>query len=191
MEQDVYITPDYAIEPMLELLDIPYDATFLEPCKGTGAIYNRINCVQRYYAEISEGIDYLSYKPPTKIDFIVTNPPFSLALDFLVKSLGEADLVVYLLRLNFLGSITRHDFWKSNQPTHLYALSKRPCFVWVCKGHKGAPHGCGNMYAPGSTRICEYCGGKVAPGTDSNDYGWFCWDRTGDILKKSPGIDVL
>ena len=34
-----------------------------------------------------------------------------------------------LLRLNYLGSITRHDWWKEYSPTSLYVLSKRPSFT--------------------------------------------------------------
>lgn len=33
-----------------------------------------------------------------------------------------------MLRINFLGSIARHEWWKNNQPTALYVLSKRPSF---------------------------------------------------------------
>lgn len=63
------------------------------------------------------------------VDLIVTNPPFSLSMEFLTKSLSEAQTVVYLLRLNYLGSAERKTFWKQNQPTHLYVLSNRPSFT--------------------------------------------------------------
>jgi hypothetical protein len=55
--------------------------------------------------------------------------PYSLALPFLRKSLSEADTVVYLLRLNFLGSVTRKRFWDAYPPTHLFTITPRPRFV--------------------------------------------------------------
>jgi hypothetical protein len=187
---DAYSTPGYSIEPMLDLIHIPHISTFLEPCRGRSAIYNRIRCHRRYHAEIAEGNDYLTYVPPGKVNIIITNPPFSLAVDFLKKSLSEADTVVYLLRLNFLESVARHDFWKAHKPSHLFGLSKRPVFVWACKGVKGAKKGCGALYEPESTRVCEVCGGRVAPGTDACGYGWYCWDKAG-LIKAAPGVDVL
>lgn len=190
---DAYSTPGYTIEPLLDIVYIPHVSSFLEPCRGRGHIYDRIKCHRRFHAELAEGVDYLSYVPPDRINVIITNPPFSLALDFLKKSLSEAEVVIYLLRLNFLESMERHDFWKMNRPTHLFALSRRPIFVWVCKGRKvdGVQQkGCGAMYEPESTRVCEVCGGKVAPGSDATGYGWFCWDRVG-YVNAIPGIDVL
>ena len=34
-----------------------------------------------------------------------------------------------LLRLNYLGSITRHEWWKSSPPIAIHVLSKRPSFT--------------------------------------------------------------
>ena len=34
-----------------------------------------------------------------------------------------------LLRINYLGSISRHQWWKENTPTALHVLSKRPSFT--------------------------------------------------------------
>ena len=85
------------------------------------------NHIEKQYAEIQKGKDYL--KVNFKSDLIVTNPPFSLALEFLEKSLREAEVVVYLLRLNFLGSQKRKPFWEKNPPSHIFVLSKRPSFT--------------------------------------------------------------
>jgi hypothetical protein len=130
---------------------IPYNITFLEPCKGEeGRIIERITCHRRLWCEIAEGFDYLAYQPERRADLIITNPPFSQALEFLQKSLAEADCVIYLLRLNFLESRKRRAFWQANPPTHLLALAERPCFT-------------------GDGR------------TDATGYGWFCWDKRGFV----------
>ena len=189
--QDMYPTPQAPIDALLNVLD--YSGTwerFHEPCKGTGAIYDRVQFKQKSYDEISEGKDYLTnLYPPHNFDLIITNPPFSLALDFLEKSLYEAYTVIYLLRLNFLGSQTRRPFWQANRPSHVLVLSERPCFAWTCKGKAGGK-GCGASYLPESTRVCTQCGCRVAPGTDSIEYAWFCWDR-GGFVTLEPGVHVL
>jgi hypothetical protein len=64
--------------------------------------------------------------------------------------ISEAHTVVYLLRLNFLGSAKRKPFWDAHPPTHLLTITPRPSFV--------------------------------NGGSDSCEYGWFCWDRGGRVL---------
>lgn len=71
---------------------------------------------------------YLAWQPRRVSDLIITNPPFSLALAFLQKSLGEARTVISLLRLNFLGSQKRRAFWQEDRPSHVLVLAERPSF---------------------------------------------------------------
>jgi len=71
--------------------------------------------------------DFLEWTGNT--DLIITNPPFSLEQEFITKSCKQAETVIMLLRLNYLGSITRHEWWKEYSPTSLYVLSKRPSFT--------------------------------------------------------------
>lgn len=126
---DLYPTPAPPIDALLGVMHIRPLMRFHEPCRGTGAIYDRIDCSSKSYCEITEGIDYLARVSHFRYDLIITNPPFSLALEFLQKSLREAATVVYLLRLNFLGSQKRRAFWQANRPSHVLVLSKRPCFT--------------------------------------------------------------
>lgn len=126
---DLYPTPAPAIDALLGAMNVRPWMLFHEPCLGTGAIYNRIQCRHKSYCEITDGIDYLTHAAPQRYDLIITNPPFSLALEFLQKSLQEADTVIYLLRLNFLGSQKRRPFWRENRPSHVLVLAERPCFT--------------------------------------------------------------
>jgi hypothetical protein len=136
--------------------------TFLEPCRGDGAIANLIPPhVEQHWAEIEDGRDYLEHAW-RDLDLIITNPPFSLALEFLTKSLREARTVCYLLRLNFLGSGCRQSWWNSNRPTHVLPLAQRPRFAL-------------NKH------------GKL--GSDATEYAWFCWDRGGLVL--APWLEVM
>ena len=158
---DLYPTPAPAIDALLNVMHYSPLIRFHEPCKGAGAIYDRVDCANKSYCEISEGIDYLQRVVHFTGDLIITNPPFSLALEFLQKSLQEADTVVYLLRLNFLGSQKRKAFWQANPPSHVLVLSKRPCFT-----------------GDGRTDSIEI------------EYAWFCWDR-GGFVTLPPGVHVL
>jgi hypothetical protein len=101
LAQDVYPTPGYCVDKLLPWLDLNgrngQPLTFFEPCRGDGAIYDRLPAEARKgHCEIREGTDYLA-TPVGRQDIIITNPPYSLALPFLQKSLSEADTVVYLL----------------------------------------------------------------------------------------------
>lgn len=124
--QDAYYTPQYTINLILEKIDLSKVSSSLEPCRGDGRIYNLLPDV-KHWCEMGEGRDYLKIDY-SEIDLIVTNPPFSLAIDFLRKSLLEAKTVVYLMRLEILGSRKRNRFWSENPPSHLYVLSERPSF---------------------------------------------------------------
>jgi len=74
--------------------------------------------------------DYFEHGPPTPefYQVIMTNPPFSLAMEFITRSLDSScRYVVMLLRLNYLGSEKRHDFMRKHAPD-LYVLPNRPSF---------------------------------------------------------------
>jgi len=128
-ENDFYPTPVYSVKPLLDLIDWSRVNSFLEPCQGNGAIYDLVDTPIKQWAEINKGIDYLTTSF-SKRDLIITNPPFTLAKEFLAKSLTESDCVCYLLRLNYLGSSKRKPFWdKIGTPDKLLVLSKRPSFT--------------------------------------------------------------
>jgi hypothetical protein len=187
VENDSYQTPKSTLEPLLPYLELSDIKFFLEPCKGEGNIIDLIKpllpetCVTEY-AELTEGRDYFTHEFK-QVDLIITNPPFSKALEFLEKSLKEAKTVIYLLRLNFLASQKRREFWSTYPPDHIFVLSTRPCFVWKCK-----TKGCKKKY-PVGTKVCS-CGGKVGPGTDATEYAWFVWDTAG-IVNINQWLTVL
>lgn len=129
-ENDFYATPPDAVEAIFARISCDAEAIAFEPCRGSGSITNKFTCNTVYYCELSEGIDFLADRPLPLVDLTVTNPPFSLAQEFITKSLQHTrGIVAYLLRLNFLGSQKRKDWWQSRRPSHLYILSKRPSFT--------------------------------------------------------------
>jgi len=131
-EHDYYPTPEYCIQSLFSVIDfknLKDEMTFAEPCRGEAqAIYKHLPEGSQY-CELSEGKDYLKSTWEQRPDCIITNPPFSLAVEFLEKSLGEADVSIYLLRLGFLESKVRLGFHQKNPVNHLIVLSKRPSFT--------------------------------------------------------------
>ena len=126
---DVYPTPAYCIDLLLPYIDLSRVRRFLEPCKGTGVIYDKVAVPHKHWCEIAEDRDYLTTEFEDRFDLIVTNPPYSLALEFLQKSLREADTVIYFLPSDFLGSRRRCEFHNTNRFTHLLTVAKRPSFT--------------------------------------------------------------
>ncbi|BDU13652.1 hypothetical protein [Escherichia phage phiWec190] len=132
-ESDYYPTPQKAINSLFSIIDFKNlkeeGFTFAEPCRGQAAAIYRHFPEGSQYCELEEGKDYFSHVWENRPDIIITNPPFKLALEFLEKSLKEADVSVYLLRLGFLESKKRRAFHQENPPTNLIVLSERPSFV--------------------------------------------------------------
>lgn len=100
--------------------------------------------------------DFLKFNPNGKrFDYIIGNPPYSIALEFMEKCFEISDentVVIMLLRTAFLESKKRYDFWQKHPVNGLYVLSQRPSFT-----------------------------GK---GTDATSYSWFVWDNSGKQVVK-------
>lgn len=125
---DYYPTPEWCYEKLP--IDFSNYKTALEPCAGDYRIAvfleeQGIKSVDT--CEIQEGRDFFEYQD--KVDLIFTNPPYSIAQEFVEHSLEVADTVIMLLRINFLGAQKRYKFFFENEPDALYVLSKRPSFT--------------------------------------------------------------
>ena len=178
---DFYQTPQKVIDALLNNYEIDEEKQcyILEPCAGDGAIikelqregYCNIKAIEIRPEEtqnLNELVGYgrfaiadfltMSEKHTGRPDVIITNPPFSLAMEILEKSMkivSEKGKVILLLRLGFLASDKRFDFMRENPPTDMFVLHKRPSFT-----------------------------GK---GTDSQEYGWFVWDKD----KQTQSIKII
>lgn len=161
IDSDNYPTPIETIKSIIERIDFSGVNTFLEPCSGDGRILKMIpDNILKEWCEIREGKNYFDHN--FDVDLIITNPPFSISIEFLEKSLKEGKTVCYLQRINWLGSIKRKDFWNNNTPDKIFVLSKRPQF----KKELG-----------------------LEGGTDSTEYAWFIWDKLDIVSGKH--IEVL
>lgn len=133
-EYDAYGTPTWCTEAIVKQVTWGASPFILEPCKGKGAILDVLHMnalMLTDWCEIQEGKDFLTedFQPSCRYDFVLTNPPFSLAQEFIERSLEIANCVIMLLRINFLASSRRKEFWKRNPPTAIHVLTKRPSFT--------------------------------------------------------------
>jgi len=126
-EYDFYPTPNWCFEKLP--IDFSNYGSALEPCAGDYRIADFLveKGLRTDTCEIQLGDDFFDYEG--SVDLVFTNPPFSLAQEFIKKALKHADTVIMLLRLNFLGSQKRNKFWIENEPDALFILSKRPSFT--------------------------------------------------------------
>lgn len=172
---DFYATPPETIRSFLANFDgISSSDRILEPSAGNGQIIrvlresgydNRIDAVELRPEEratleaLADNVtigSFFDYDPDCGYDVIIGNPPYSMALEFINKSLEllhPAGLLIFLLRTNFLESEKRFSWWQEHPLSGLYTLHKRPSFT----GH----------------------------GTDATSYSWFVWERGGDRLHRS------
>lgn len=60
---------------------------------------------------------------------VITNPPYSLAREFVEAWAPHAFWSAWLLRLNFAGSQRRAAWFRQHRPSHVLVLPKRPSFT--------------------------------------------------------------
>jgi len=134
---DFYETPYWTTQLLLNYENLI--EPILEPAVGKGKIVDvlrennykdiiGIDINSDYTPDICE--DFLKWNKDKTFNTIITNPPYISALEYISKSLriNKGGINIFLLRLNFLESIKRYQFWKDNMPSHIYVLSERPKF---------------------------------------------------------------
>ena len=106
---DFYPTPTWCYEHLP--IDWSQFKTAHEAGAGDGRIVSFLENkgIETTYSEIEEGKNFFDY-----------NEDVDLAC---------APTVIMLLRINFLGSQKRYDFWQQFPPDGLFILSKRPSFT--------------------------------------------------------------
>lgn len=134
--KDLYNTPPYTTLSLLANHEIKYPA--LEPCAGNMAIVDMLKTGEVFSVDIDSNskaimqADYLKWEANQAYKTIITNPPFNIAMDIIKKALHDVEdggEVIMLLRLNFLGAQSRHNFWNEFPAKNIYVLSKRPKFI--------------------------------------------------------------
>ena len=95
-EKDIVMTPEYLAKEIIEHYNP--SGRILDPCRGEGAFYDNFNTDDKDWCELAEDKDFLEYNE--KVDWIITNPPWSKMQKFLVHGMKVADNIVYLTTTN-------------------------------------------------------------------------------------------
>lgn len=114
--------------------DAKNDMTYPAALFFHGADYDKINTVDiREDSGAKIKGDFLKMSFGLLYDIIITNPAFNICQEIIEKSIGmvyEWWYVIMLLRLNYVGSKKRKEFWAKHKPYAIYAHSKRMSFTW-------------------------------------------------------------
>jgi hypothetical protein len=138
VKNDFYATDPRATEALLNCEKFE-GAKFLEPCVGAGHI---AEVIKKYYPEAAVDCvdienrgypgtveaDFLKFETEQKYSAIITNPPYSLALEFIEKSLQLLDnngKIAMFLKLQFLEGEKRRQFFEKFPPSTIYVFRRR------------------------------------------------------------------
>lgn len=92
---DAVMTPEWAAKDMVDWFKPT--GRILEPCKGFGAILTQLPD-HAEWCEITQGRDFFDWHE--KVDWIISNPPYSGFREWMEHSYEVADNIVYLCPLN-------------------------------------------------------------------------------------------
>ena len=145
VENDFYATNPEAVIKLLLKYSID-GHSILEPCVGQGHIAEVINNFYTNKREITcldivdRGYpntivqDYLTWETNKKFEAIVTNPPYSLAQEFIEKSMelltDETDdtcngQLCMFLKIQFLEGLKRKELFDKYPPKYIYVFRNR------------------------------------------------------------------
>ncbi len=170
VEYDFYATNPKAVQMLFDSfkeIDL-LSSKVLEPSAGQGHIckalkelgVESLDCVDIVDRGLDNVIctDFLEWNTNKKYDFIITNPPFSLAQEFIEKSfelLEPYGFIVMFLKIQFLEGAKRKEFFELHPPKYVYVFRSRMA-TWN-NGQELDPNG--KRWA---TTMC---------------HAWFIWQR--------------
>lgn len=148
---DFYETPPEATRALLRQLHIPTGSSIWEPACGDGAI-SRVLEDAGYFVQSTD----IRGKPPHnflqdgpwKSDWIITNPPFNLADEFIRRAWWFDVPFAFLLKATFANTKRHGILFQECPPTGVYPLTWRPAmapdrgksptmdFTWFVWRHK-------------------------------------------------------
>lgn len=185
---DFFSTPAWCVDWLLRAVDLP-GGNWLEPSAGDGAIIRAVNARRRDVVwsavEIREEMraplhrlmnggvlwcgdpvgDWRRWRWKENVspfDVVIGNVPYGEAAEHLPQAIAGGRVCAMLLRLNFLGSQKRAEFWRRH-PADVYVLSERPSFdgegtdateyAWFVWGQCGAGPGRIRVLGPDENQL--------------------------------------
>ena len=139
IENDYYATDPKAVTMLLSKYDI-FGQEILEPCVGGGMIANTVksfyinkrnitalDIVDRGYPNTIIQ-NFLTWETNNKYDAIITNPPYSLAKEFVEKGLtllnNDGQMAMFL-KIQFLEGQKRKELFDKHPPKYIYVFRNR------------------------------------------------------------------
>ena len=150
---DFYPTPDFAVKELLKREK--FNGTIWECACGDGAIAkffpNSIATDLR--TDLGYGVGGIDFLQTGRmVNNIITNPPYSLAQQFVEHSLDVAsDKVAMLLKLVFLESVSRKSLFDKKMLKKVYVFRRR---------------------------LKIYANGIIGKNSGLIAYAWFIWDKS-------------
>lgn len=141
---DKVYTPQEIAKQLIGLLPIKDTDRVLEPCMGEGSFYHNLPGIKDW-CEIDRGRDFFEYN--AKVNWIVTNPPYSIFDQFVKHCFELSDNVCLLVPLSkivsSLGRIKQYKeygwinrMWILSASRCGFPFGFPCCFVWFQKGKK-------------------------------------------------------
>jgi len=142
---DLYPTPVNAVESIMGLVHSLNVKKVWEPACGDGRIarvlewhgYDVLGTDLREHTGYGfGGLDFINDDPARKwgwdtsdVDLIITNPPFSLAREFIERALSITPNVIMLVKQNYYNTDNRYDFFGKHRPAMFLPLTWRLAFL--------------------------------------------------------------
>lgn len=161
-EHDFYATHPSAIPPLLRVLGWENGGKYIyEPCCGRGHLSEALvafghKVLSTDLVDCGYGIGGVDFLRPTPydslpFDAIITNPPYSHALECVKRSIELAPVACHFLNIRFLESAKRREFFNSFPPRYVCVFGER------------IPSSKNGLFPPKeSSAVC---------------YSWFIWMR--------------
>lgn len=137
---DYYPTPSECTQALLDFLKLPEDTVIWEPACGEGYMADvfakngyDVICTDKNEYGYGEVEDFL-LSEGKRCDWIITNPPFSLAEEFIRKCLALHKPFALLLKSQYWHSKKRHALFAEHRPFYVLPLTWRPDFEFGERG---------------------------------------------------------
>lgn len=142
---DLYPTPPEVTVALMRFLKLPRSTQIWEPACGQGDMGEALRgCgMLAYGTDIRSGQDFLdSWQPRSTIaacSWIITNPPFSLADEFIRHAAEIGKPFAMLLKAQYWHAAKRAQLFREIPPSYVLPLTWRPDFLFKERdGKKGA-----------------------------------------------------
>ena len=142
---DLYPTPPEVTVALMRFLKLPRSTQIWEPACGQGDMVEALrDCgMLAYGTDIRGGQDFLdSWQPRNTIaacSWIITNPPFSLADEFIRHAAEIGKPFAMLLKAQYWHAAKRTQLFREIPPSYVLPLTWRPDFLFKERnGKKGA-----------------------------------------------------